>query len=355
MTKITLEMGRTTITAELVPRMAITGKCGEGDYERNYKIAYYYLNNDTGKVDVGIFVPEDRGYRYWSAINCWCKKTKTVMKFKWFSRAKKINEKLAFYHLTLEQLEEMFKSLTVAEIDVADYAVSVEAQEVAVNAEIENAKKSEEEFSVIRYEVSGNEKDGSWCRCCLGKKIFTDFGEAVNSARAFINEHKAEFEKNPPHDVEYLAEVQADEKIFSASVGYDYTGHWDYIGGLPENSVIELANETNSYEEVIALCKFIVNDTDGTEEDDDDEKLTLAHDFDAEDDDDELIDAATEVEIENAKAAEVSLTDKIKAKISEQKKPRKSVIDWNATFEQMRLEQFAIRNAQFAIKKIITH
>ena len=75
--------------------------------------------------------------------------------------------------------------------------------------------------------------------------------------------------------------------------GSTVRGRWYYyheIGGMSEHDVIDLATKQESGEFVNALCKFIVNDTDGSEEDDD--EIFSANVMPDEDDDtdDELID-----------------------------------------------------------------
>ena len=80
------------------------------------------------------------------------------------------------------------------------------------------------------------------------------------------------------------------------------------IAGLPEENIIARSLEDEGSEFVTQLCKFIANDTDGSNDDGEEENLTADYNFDVEEEDDELVDeaeVAVTAEEDNTTATEV--------------------------------------------------
>ena len=154
MTKVMQKSGQ-AIIAKIVPSGAtnlttleITGENPDG---RLFNIARYTVDNTDGNAYLSIMVEKERTIRYLSAMNSWETKTAYGKARKGYKSAKKMNETLAQYGLTLEQVKEMLKAETenaADEIDADEYAVSADAQEIAINAEIENAAANNSAESV---------------------------------------------------------------------------------------------------------------------------------------------------------------------------------------------------------------
>lgn len=88
-------------------------------------------------------------------------------------------------------------------------------------------------------------------------------------------------------------------EIKNAETGSTPQKMWYYyheISGLSEESIIEIARDMYAENAVTALCKFIANDTDGSNDDPDEEEISIDYNFDIENDaDDELIDLPEEI------------------------------------------------------------
>lgn len=113
-----------------------------------------------------------------------------------------------------------------------------------------------------------------------------------NTANAEAEQSTAQVEETEEKFI-YTTNRGNTREVKVGETGSTTRGMWYYyheIGGLSEQDVIELATKKKSGEFVNALCKFIVTETDGSEEDDD-ESFT-ANVMPDEDDgsDDELID-----------------------------------------------------------------
>ena len=127
-------------------------------FNEEAKIGYYTVNNDTDEAMLGIYVKQEKdvtkAYGAAKARNgiAYITATKTSSTMKHYKSAKFMEKALKAYELTLEEVKNAMETLKAATItnnmvDVSEYAVSTESQEVAVQAEITNANNASEKAS----------------------------------------------------------------------------------------------------------------------------------------------------------------------------------------------------------------
>ena len=127
-------------------------------FNEEAKIGYYTVNNDTDEAMLGIYVKQEKdvtkAYGAAKARNgiAYITATKTSSTMKHYKSAKFMEKALKAYELTLEEVKNAMETLKAAAItnnmvDVSEYAVSIESQEVAVQAEIANTNNASEKAS----------------------------------------------------------------------------------------------------------------------------------------------------------------------------------------------------------------
>ena len=336
MTKVRQASGQ-AIIAKIVPSGAtnlttleITGENPDG---RLFNIARYTVDNTDGNAYLSIMVEKERTIRYLSAMNSWETKTAYGKAWKGYKSAKKMNETLAKYGLTLEQVKEMLKAETenaADEIDTDEYAVSADAQEIAINAEIDNAAANNSAESVTanyqklngKYYYNGKEisrndaiENAVFDILNLNRKTYTE---------NFISEVTEKFENDGYRNgLNCVGIIRARGNAIVAAQNGEVYSLPDGDFALHGNKIFDLLNhELASFD----TKKAAENAADELEKAFERGDMTFSFATDAQ--------------------AEVDVIDVLKATVKAQReKSRKSVIDWNAIYHDIAFaEIFALQD-----------